>query len=144
MLDAVMAELPRVDILVMCAAVADFRPAQTFRTKRSDERLTVELVRTPDILAAVSNARHHALVVGFSLDDSLVRAREKLHAKRLDMVVANPLTTPGAQVIRPRLLYRRGRTRVLPAMTKSEFARRLVAEIGRARRWHARKAEAGR
>ncbi len=131
MLHAVLAELPSTDVLVMCAAVSDFRPAHAFPSKRSDQRLTVELVRTPDILTAVSTTEHHARVIGFSLDDSLARARLKLRHKQLDMVVANPLDTPGSETIRPTLVYHDGRTLALPEMTKSEFALRLVSEIGR-------------
>jgi len=145
MLEAVMAELPQTDVLVMCAAVADFRPARALPRKRSDRNLTVELVRTPDILTAVSATEHHARVVGFSLDDSIARARLKLRRKRLDIVVANPLATPGSMYIRPTLLFRGGRTLVLPEMTKPDFARRLVAEIDRlVRRNRTAGREAGR
>jgi phosphopantothenoylcysteine decarboxylase / phosphopantothenate---cysteine ligase len=125
----VLKELPRTDVLVMCAAVADYRPARVSGTKRHDAALTVVLERTPDILKAVSKASHHALVVGFSLDNSTVRARAKLRDKHLDLIVANPFKTAGAESIAARLLFADGRTTRLPAMPKPEFARRLVAVV---------------
>jgi len=126
MLEAVLGRLQRTDILVMCAAVADYRPRQTSRAKVSDRVLVLELERTPDILAAVSRRKHRAVVVGFSLDDAVARARTKLREKRLDLIVANPLDTPDSDRIRPRLLFPGGRTRTLAPRTKYDFARELV------------------
>ena len=130
----VLRELPRTDVLVMCAAVADYRPVRASKTKRHDKTLTIALERTPDILKAVSETRHHALVVGFSLDDSTGRARAKLEGKRLDLIVANPFKTPGADTISARMLFAGGRTTRLPTLSKAEFARRLVAVVARLRR----------
>jgi phosphopantothenoylcysteine decarboxylase/phosphopantothenate--cysteine ligase len=129
MLKAVLAGLPEADVLVMCAAVADYRPAHASRAKRHDEALTLELRRTPDILGEVSRRRHHALVVGFSLDDSLDRAGEKLSRKRLDLVVSNPPRTAGSDRIAARLLFKTGRPRVVKPMSKTDFARLLVSEV---------------
>jgi len=128
---AVLAALPSTDVLVMCAAVADYRPARVAAGKLHESGLTLRLQRTPDILKEVNRRAHRALVVGFSLDSSLARARTKLKEKGLDLMVANPFTTPSSGSIRARLLYRTGRTRGLPAMPKSEFARLLVSEVAR-------------
>jgi phosphopantothenoylcysteine synthetase/decarboxylase len=68
-------------------------------------------------------------VIGFSLDDAVGRARAKLEKKRLDLIVANPLSTPGSERIRPRLLFRGGRARTLAARAKSDFARELVEAV---------------
>ncbi|MEO0079966.1 MAG: bifunctional phosphopantothenoylcysteine decarboxylase/phosphopantothenate--cysteine ligase CoaBC, partial [candidate division WOR-3 bacterium] len=131
MRQAVLQSLPETDILIMCAAVADYRPIATGKTKEHKEQLVVKLERTIDILKEVSRANPKPLVVGFSLDDSLARARKKLRAKRLEMIVANPLVTAGSDTIRPTLLFADGPKKVLPKMAKSEFALRLVAEVGR-------------
>jgi phosphopantothenoylcysteine decarboxylase/phosphopantothenate--cysteine ligase len=129
MLRAVLAALPRADVLVMCAAVADYRPARPARGKRHEPAITLRLKRTPDILGEVSRRSHHAVVVGFSLDDSSSRARAKLEEKNLDLVVANPFTTPGTGNIRARLVFRTRRQRSLKPMPKPEFARLLVSEV---------------
>jgi phosphopantothenoylcysteine decarboxylase/phosphopantothenate--cysteine ligase len=131
MRDAVLAALPGTDILVMCAAVADYRPARAARAKSHAAALSLKLRRTPDILSQVAARRHSAVVIGFSLDDSLARARAKLRAKRLDLVVANSLSTPGSDSIQPSLVFAGGRARKLSGMTKSRFARELVRVAAR-------------
>lgn len=128
MLKAVLAELPTTQVLVMCAAVADYRPARASTGKRHDEELTLRLVRTPDILLEVSRRKHRAIIIGFSLDDAAQRAQAKLAAKRLDLVVANPFRTVGSDKITARLTYADGRSRALNPMTKENFARLLVTE----------------
>ncbi len=138
MKETVLKLLPQTDVLVMCAAVADYQPVRLSPTKYHDNRLTLELTRTPDILEAVAARPHPGLVVGFSLDDSEARARAKLAAKKLDLIVANPFRTAGAEEITARLFSADGRSRRLPAMSKEEFARQLVATI--AKLWQARAA----
>ena len=129
MLRAVLAALPRTDVLVMCAAVADYRPARAATGKHHEPTITVQLERTPDILKEVSRRRHHAVVVGFSLDDSPARAQTKLEQKHLALIVANPFTTPGSGTIKARLIRRAGKPRDLKPMSKPDFARLLVAEV---------------
>ncbi|MFO7651020.1 MAG: bifunctional phosphopantothenoylcysteine decarboxylase/phosphopantothenate--cysteine ligase CoaBC [bacterium] len=126
---AVLKHLSATDVLVMCAAVADYRPRTAARAKLHDERLELHLERTPNILAAVARTPHRAAVVGFSQDDSLDRARAKLRDYRLDLIVANPAGTAGSGAIRPTLLVRGGRPRRIAELTKPEFASLLVREI---------------
>jgi phosphopantothenoylcysteine decarboxylase/phosphopantothenate--cysteine ligase len=99
---AATAEFPGCDVLLMAAAVADFRPAQPSETKLKKsgrERLTVELEPTTDILAALAAARRpDQTVVGFAAEHgegALAHAREKLERKRLDAVVLNDVSRPG-------------------------------------------------
>ena len=136
MLAAVLAALPRTDVLVMCAAVADYRPVRPAKGKRHERAITVRLERTPDILKEVSRRRHHAIVVGFSLDDSPARARTKTEVKNLDLIVANPFTTAGSGTIKARLVFRSPlskvqspKSRSLKQMSKPDFARLLVSEV---------------
>ena len=91
-------DLSKADALLMAAAVADYRPAETFasKLKRGSKELTVELVQNPDLLAEVGEARagSRPVLVGFAvetdLDDRLIEhARGKLESKQLDLVVAN-------------------------------------------------------
>ncbi len=86
------------DALVMAAAVADYRPAEASesKVKKTDERITLALVKNPDLLAEVGAARRggRPILVGFALEtsrgDELVHyARRKLAEKRVDLVVAN-------------------------------------------------------
>ncbi|HEV2787104.1 MAG TPA: bifunctional phosphopantothenoylcysteine decarboxylase/phosphopantothenate--cysteine ligase CoaBC, partial [Solirubrobacteraceae bacterium] len=90
------------DVLLMAAAVADFRPVRSIagKLKKGDEEhLRVELERTPDILAALAAARRpDQTLVGFAAehgDGALDYARGKLERKRLDAVVLNDVGQPG-------------------------------------------------
>jgi phosphopantothenoylcysteine decarboxylase / phosphopantothenate---cysteine ligase len=101
--DALGQDLGKADALVMAAAVADHRPAQTAPTKlkKNDLRASIELVKNPDLLAEVGARREAAgqptrkpVLVGFAVEtagpEALVAyARQKLGDKRVDMVVAN-------------------------------------------------------
>jgi phosphopantothenoylcysteine decarboxylase/phosphopantothenate--cysteine ligase len=101
MKDAVMAELPELDLLVMAAAPADYRPAEVAdkKIKKSWDRLTIELVRTDDILMGVKEHRREGQgVVGFAVEteDLIANAKDKLAKKELDLIVANDPTVDGA------------------------------------------------
>jgi phosphopantothenoylcysteine decarboxylase/phosphopantothenate--cysteine ligase len=100
MREAVMAALPGQDVYIGAAAVADYMPAETApqKLKKSGATLTLQLVRTPDILAEV--AAHPArppCVVGFAAETSDMEryALGKLHDKNVDMIAANDVSRPG-------------------------------------------------
>jgi phosphopantothenoylcysteine decarboxylase/phosphopantothenate--cysteine ligase len=142
---AVLSALPRCDILVMAAAVADFRPAEVIghKIKKDTAGLSLALERTPDILAEVAAERERhgrpALVIGFAAEteDLLRNARSKLEGKRLDLIVANDVSSPdsgfGVDTNRVILLDRHGLEQALPLLPKEEVAGRVwewVTEIG--------------
>jgi len=100
--EAVMAALPA-DVYVGAAAVADFTPravsADKIKKVAGQDTLALELVRTPDILAAVSHdARRPRVVVGFAAETSEVAgyARDKLVRKRVDLIAANRVGVAGS------------------------------------------------
>lgn len=93
--DAVLAQLPA-DAYIGAAAVADFTPhavsTSKIKKRAGEEGLTLQLVRTPDILADVAtHASRPRLVVGFAAetDDVMHNARDKLARKRIDLIAAN-------------------------------------------------------
>jgi phosphopantothenoylcysteine decarboxylase/phosphopantothenate--cysteine ligase len=96
--DACAAEFERCDVVLMAAAVVDFRPANPVAGKLSkrDGDLHVDFERTPDILAGLANARRpQQTIVGFAAehgDGALAHAREKLGRKRLDAIVVNDIS----------------------------------------------------
>jgi phosphopantothenoylcysteine decarboxylase / phosphopantothenate---cysteine ligase len=131
LLDAVLREFPSHDLLIMAAAVADFRPKQV-RTEKVERggTLVIELEATEDIAAAAGAIkRPHQRTVGFSLVErgNLARSREKMARKQLDMIVYNPLDTMSSATIESVLLYPNGRSEELPMQPKSDFARTLLA-----------------
>lgn len=102
MFEAVKKQFDRCDCLIMAAAVADYTPARSAKTKlkKSDRHLTIKLKPTPDILkwAGKNKKAKHQIVVGFALEDRAVRRRaeKKLREKNLDMIIANSPTAIGA------------------------------------------------
>jgi phosphopantothenoylcysteine decarboxylase/phosphopantothenate--cysteine ligase len=95
MRDAVLAAAPSADLVVMAAAVADYRPADVApeKIKKSEAELVIRMVKNPDILAELGASRRPGgpMLVGFALEtgDLVERAREKLVRKGCDLVVAN-------------------------------------------------------
>jgi phosphopantothenoylcysteine decarboxylase/phosphopantothenate--cysteine ligase len=120
------------DVLVMAAAVADYRPKvdPAFfggKFRRKNEKLTLELEPTPDLLAQVAARRRpEQLMVGFALEpreELLTSARAKLDRKKIDLVVANPLETMDGETIEAIVLGKDGtETRTDGAISKPAFA----------------------
>jgi phosphopantothenoylcysteine decarboxylase/phosphopantothenate--cysteine ligase len=128
-------------IAIFAAAVADYRPVQSFdqKIKRDKKPLTLSLEATPDILASVAKNKGERLVVGFAAETERVaeNARKKLTAKNADMIVANDVTAEGAGFDHDTnivtLFARDGRDLPLPRMNKTEVAQRILDEVVRLR-----------
>lgn len=130
MLQAVLREFPSYDLLIMTAAVSDFRPKMLASAKlHRAGGLTLELEATEDIIARAGEIKRPGQrTVGFSLESEadLARARQKLVEKKLDLIVYNPTETIGSERIEPTLIYPDGRSEKLPSRPKSEFADILI------------------
>ncbi len=123
----------------MAAAVADYRPRPQAilsegKFRRSNAPLTLELEPTPDLLAEVAASRRaDQLMVGFALEpraELLESARAKLHRKKIDLVVGNPLETMDSETIEATVLDRSGgETRTPGLMSKADFAPWLLSII---------------
>ncbi len=126
------AQQPACDVLVMAAAVADYRPTATpdqlaGKLRRENRAMVIELEPTPDLLAACSSRRRQGQVlVGFALEpegELLASARRKLERKRVDAIIANPLETMESPDVRAVAVLRSGIDRDAgPAMPKAKFA----------------------
>lgn len=100
MYDAVRDMIKGVDVAILCAAVADYRPVAVaeHKMKKSSERLVLELERTPDILGSMRSVfGFEGKLIGFAAEtQNLVDyARGKLQRKQCDFVVANDVSRPG-------------------------------------------------
>jgi phosphopantothenoylcysteine decarboxylase/phosphopantothenate--cysteine ligase len=135
MFDEVMSAIPEADILLMAAAVADYRVENRVRRKiKKEEReeITLRLVRNPDILYEVAKRRDKMakplVVVGFAAEteDLVENARAKLLKKKLDLIVANDITSPdsgfGVDTNRVTIIDREGNIEALPLLKKTEVA----------------------
>ena len=93
MFAATHANIDDVDIFIAVAAVSDYKPrkVETRKIKRTEPGMTVDLVKSPDILASVAKLDRAPFTVGFAAETDQVRehALGKLKAKRLDMIIAN-------------------------------------------------------
>jgi phosphopantothenoylcysteine decarboxylase/phosphopantothenate--cysteine ligase len=123
-------EVGGTDLLVMAAAVADYRPIAeeinlTGKRRRSSSGLSLKLEATPDLLAGC-HRRPGQVFVGFALEPAeelMSSARHKLRRKRVDLIVANPLETMDAEAVSARLYGAIGEVRVAPpGLGKDTFA----------------------
>jgi phosphopantothenoylcysteine decarboxylase/phosphopantothenate--cysteine ligase len=133
MQQAVNAALERADLLLMAAAVADFRPADqaTQKIKKGDdEELMLRLVRNPDILGTLA-ARRDVVKVGFAAETEQLyeNARAKLERKGLDMIVANEAVASIGQVESQVTLIDTEGVWPLPRQLKDQTAATILDEI---------------
>ncbi len=138
MAQAVSAELPSADVLVMAAAPADFRPLApaTQKIKKSGSAPKIALEPTPDILSTTMKSRKKgAVIVGFALetDSVMENGRAKLSAKDLDLIVVNDATEEGAgfgvDTNRVTILSRDGKSEDLPLLSKADVAEHVLDRV---------------
>jgi phosphopantothenoylcysteine decarboxylase/phosphopantothenate--cysteine ligase len=135
---AVSAVLPSADVLVMAAAIADFRPMDPagHKIKKSHAPEAIALENAPDVLQSTRALRREgAVIVGFALEtqDLLANGTKKLDEKGLDMIVINSATEPGAgfegDTNRVTLLTRDRIAAELPMQSKHDVAEVIVDRI---------------
>lgn len=138
MFEAVDSVFDNQDIVIMSAAVADYRPKNVAaeKIKKKDGEAVIELERTDDILATMSAKKKEQFVCGFSMEteNMLENSRVKLEKKNLDMICANNLKVDGAgfgtdtNVV---TLITKNNVKELPIMSKVEVAENILDEIKR-------------
>ena len=136
MYKAVHAALPDCDVLVMCAAVADYKPARVAKQKikKNSRMLSLRLIPTRDILKSLPREREY-LVVGFAAETKDVEkhAREKLRHKNCDMIVANDVSCPAIGMESDEnavtIFFRDGKSKAIARTSKKNIARMLVKII---------------
>lgn len=138
MAQAVQAAIANADVLVMAAAVADFRPAApaTSKIKKNSGVSAIELEAAPDVLSETRAYRANGLrVVGFALetDSAEANARKKMETKGMDLVVLNNATEPGAgfevSTNRVTIMSAAGETETLPLLSKDEVAEIILDRL---------------
>ena len=128
----VLARTVDIDVAVMAAAVADFKPnrAGVDKIRRADGVPDIELVPTPDVLKGVRESIPRPFLVGFAAEaGSLEGAVEKAKAKGVDLLVANDVTKPGSgfgtETNEVRFVFGDGATRDLELMSKRDVAMQI-------------------
>lgn len=132
MFEAVHQHADNSDVCVLCAAVADYKPAQVspVKMKKRDERISMELVQTRDILRSLGNQpARKFLLVGFAAETDHLEANaaKKLREKNCDIIVANDVRV-GMETDENELLilFRNGETKKISRAQKNFLARELV------------------
>jgi phosphopantothenoylcysteine decarboxylase/phosphopantothenate--cysteine ligase len=138
---AVKENISQADVLLMAAAVADFRPGEVApeKIKKGQSGMSLELTRTTDILAGIGAQKkktgYPRALVGFAAEseDLIANAEKKLAAKSLDLIAANDISASdagfGVDTNQITLLFADGRKEELPLASKSEVAARILAEV---------------
>ncbi len=136
MYEAVTEHFEAQDIVIMAAAVADYRPINTSdeKMKKKDDDLTINLERTDDILKKLGEIRTHQFLCGFSMEtENLIEnSRNKLYKKNIDMIVANNLKTAGAgfgtdtNIV---TIITHDELKELEIMSKDDVSEKIVNEI---------------
>jgi len=134
MKEAVAKAIAQADALIMTAAVADYQPKSVTeaKIKKDSPSLTLELIRTPDILTEVKG---NFLKIGFAAEseDVVANAKQKLEKKQLDIIIANDITDTssgfGVDTNKVTLISRDGKVDSLPLLTKREVADKILGKV---------------
>lgn len=132
---AVESELQKNEILIMSAAVADYKPANpsVVKIKKEKNLGSIELAKTDDILAALK--KEGRIIAGFALetDDEEKNALRKLESKGLDLIVLNSLREEGAgfehSTNKIKIFFKGGDVKEFPLLTKFQTANQILTEI---------------
>lgn len=131
-------KFPKATVLLMSAAVADYRPkkVQPSKIKKTKDKLVVEMESCPDILKALSaKKKREQIIVGFAAetDNLLKNAQEKLKTKNLDMIVANQVGTSDSgfehDTNRIKIIGKDGKVEDFPLMSKEEVADKILDKV---------------
>ncbi|HEX3030280.1 MAG TPA: bifunctional phosphopantothenoylcysteine decarboxylase/phosphopantothenate--cysteine ligase CoaBC, partial [Clostridia bacterium] len=125
------------DILIMVAAVADYKCINIAdkKIKKKEDKMNLELVKNPDIARELGKVKGDRILVGFSAETNelITNAKAKLEAKNLDMIVANDVTMQGAgfgtdtNIVK--LIKKDGSIKNLPMMSKDNVADEILNEV---------------
>lgn len=119
------------DAAILCAAVCDYRPVRVFTKKipKSTDGLTLVLMPTEDIAAALGKIKKHRVTIGFALEDHDGRAHalEKLKRKRFDAIVLNDLANIGGDQASATLILPDGTSEQWHGQSKQRMGKRIIA-----------------
>ena len=135
----VLNEFETVDAVIMSAAVADYRvkTVSEQKIKKSDENLTLELVKNPDILRELGSIKKNQVLIGFAAETQniLEYARKKLVEKNLEFIVANDVTAEGAGFSVPTniatIIWRGGEVETFDKMSKADLAEKIIRRLSK-------------
>lgn len=134
MYDASIRYYPQSTLVIMAAAVADYRPTKSYPTKvkKDAKTLAIEMERTQDVLKFMGKKKKpDQFLVGFALETENLEenARKKLSEKNLDLVVANSPAGLDSEINQVTIINRENETEVVPPLPKDEVADRILDNV---------------
>ncbi|MCM3717215.1 bifunctional phosphopantothenoylcysteine decarboxylase/phosphopantothenate--cysteine ligase CoaBC [Fictibacillus phosphorivorans] len=125
------------DVVIKCAAVADYTPVTVHENKfkKKNDTWTIELKKTDDILKELGKRKEHQILVGFAAETENLEdyAKDKLERKNLDMVVGNDVSKEGSgfgsdtnEIV---MIKKDGSVRPLPILSKDQAANEILQEV---------------
>ncbi|MEI6085524.1 MAG: phosphopantothenoylcysteine decarboxylase [Verrucomicrobiota bacterium] len=140
MAEAVFSRYAKTDVVIMAAAICDYRPRQVAarKLKKTGKKLVLELEPTTDVLLELGRRKRRQVLIGFAAETNDVEhyAQDKLRRKNLDLIVANDTRAFEGDTNIVTFIHRDGRIERLPELTKTKVAReilkRALAIAGRA------------
>ena len=134
--EATMRHYPQSTVVIMAAAVSDYRPRISHRkkVKKEEARINIELERTQDILKELGSRKRGQFLVGFALEteNMLANAKKKLKEKRLDMIVANDPGGFDGEITQVTIIESEDTVEQLPPFPKNEVAERILDKVAMA------------
>jgi len=134
--EATMRHYPQSTVVIMAAAVSDYRPRISHRkkVKKEEARINIELERTQDILKELGSRKRGQFLVGFALEteNMLANAKKKLKEKRLDMIVANDPGGFDGEITQVTIIESEDTVEHLPPFPKNEVAERILDKVAMA------------
>ncbi|MBI5903749.1 MAG: bifunctional phosphopantothenoylcysteine decarboxylase/phosphopantothenate--cysteine ligase CoaBC [Deltaproteobacteria bacterium] len=128
---------PQSTLVIMSAAVADYRPKKSYpaKVKKDAKELTIEMERTNDVLKYMGREKKDQILVGFALETENLEdnARKKLVDKNLDLVVGNTPAGLDSESNQVTIITRNNDIEVLPPLGKDEVADRILDKVTRLR-----------
>ena len=138
MQEVIESEFDKSDVLIMAAAVSDYRPTSASRQKikKKNEDLTIDLTRNPDILEILGRTKtEKQIIIGFSAESENIEknALEKLSKKKIDIIIANDISVPDIGFASDEnavtILTKDGERETLPRQPKIQIARHICNKL---------------
>ncbi len=133
LLNAVKREFPKTDIFISAAAVSDWRPKKINKKKLSkgSQKLLLELVPNPDILARVAGDKKKQFCVGFALENFLDFriAKKKMSEKNCNLMILNTISSMGGEWMKAAILFKNGEIWKLGRLKKKDCAKKICQAI---------------
>jgi phosphopantothenoylcysteine decarboxylase / phosphopantothenate---cysteine ligase len=121
---------PKVDAVIMTAAVGDYRPARisAYKLKKSGQKLSLDLVPTPDILAELGRSKKNQRLIGFALEDrsGKTNALKKFNKKNLDAIILNSPSALGSRKNQVRVYTPQTGWQTWPTLSKTRLAQKII------------------